>query len=63
MYLKRSVVKFRSWCTVTNLIFLYFFPQTNVEILQILSDEDDTTEAGAGENVKLKVRGVEEEVY
>ncbi|XP_071796899.1 eukaryotic peptide chain release factor GTP-binding subunit ERF3A-like [Asterias amurensis] len=35
--------------------------KTNVEILQILSDEDDTTEAGAGENVKLKVRGVEEE--
>ena len=34
-----------------------------MEILQILSDEDDTTEAGAGENVKLKVRGVEEEVY
>ena len=36
--------------------------QVNVEILQIISDEDDTTEAKAGENVKLKVRGVEEEV-
>ncbi|XP_038067825.1 eukaryotic peptide chain release factor GTP-binding subunit ERF3A-like isoform X2 [Patiria miniata] len=35
--------------------------KTNVEILQILSDEDDTTEAKAGENVKLKVRGIEED--
>ncbi|XP_022103352.1 eukaryotic peptide chain release factor GTP-binding subunit ERF3A-like [Acanthaster planci] len=35
--------------------------KTNVEILQITSDENDTTEAKAGENVKLKVRGIEEE--
>ena len=37
-------------------------PQTNVEILQIISDENETNYAGTGENVKIKVRGVEEEV-
>ncbi|XP_041474160.1 eukaryotic peptide chain release factor GTP-binding subunit ERF3A-like isoform X2 [Lytechinus variegatus] len=35
--------------------------KTNVEILQIISDENETNSARTGENVKLKVRGVEEE--
>ncbi|XP_030840086.1 eukaryotic peptide chain release factor GTP-binding subunit ERF3A [Strongylocentrotus purpuratus] len=35
--------------------------KTNVEVLQIISDEDETNFARTGENVKLKVRGVEED--
>ncbi|XP_071493313.1 eukaryotic peptide chain release factor GTP-binding subunit ERF3A-like [Diadema antillarum] len=35
--------------------------KTSVEILQIISDEEETNFAGTGENVKIKVRGVEEE--
>ena len=36
--------------------------QVPVEVLGIIFDEEDKTGALAGDNVKLKLRGVEEEV-
>lgn len=34
----------------------------NVSILEILSDDNETDSASSGENVKIKLKGVEEEV-
>ena len=36
--------------------------QVNVEVLSIIFDEEELTEAKAGDNVKLKLKGVEEDV-
>lgn len=36
--------------------------KATIEILSILSDDEERSDALTGENVKLKVRGVEEEV-
>lgn len=36
--------------------------QVPVEVLGIIFDEEDKTEAIAGDNVKVKLRGIEEEV-
>jgi len=35
--------------------------QTLVQVLQLWSDDDETDEIGPGENVKLKLKGVEED--
>lgn len=39
----------------------YFFQQ-NVKVMQMWSDEIEMDSAGPGENLKIKVSGVEEEV-
>ena len=36
--------------------------QATVKVMQLFSDEIETESAGPGENLKLKVSGVEEEV-
>lgn len=36
--------------------------QVNVDVINISSDEIDANEAEAGENIKVKLKGVEEEV-
>lgn len=39
-----------------------FFTQAPVEVLGIIFDEEERLGAVAGDNVKLKLRGIEEEV-
>ena len=39
-----------------------FFSQVPVEVLGIIFDEEEKSGAVAGDNVKLKLRGIEEEV-
>jgi len=41
--------------------FLLMPNKANVQVLQIWSDDDETDEVVAGENVKLKLKGVEED--
>ena len=41
---------------------VWFSAQVPVEVLGIIFDEEDKTEAIAGDNVKVKLRGIEEEV-
>ena len=36
--------------------------QVSIKIMTIVSDEEDSDDAMPGENVKLKISGVEEEV-
>lgn len=40
----------------------FFFTQVPVEVLGIIFDEEEKSAAVAGDNVKLKLRGIEEEV-
>ena len=42
-------------------MFIILF-QTNVKIVSLILDEEETEDAHPGENVKIKVTGVEEEV-
>lgn len=37
--------------------------QCAVEVMQLWSDDDETDQVYPGENVKLKLKNVEEEVY
>lgn len=40
-----------------------WFPfQTNVKVVSLILDEEESEDAHPGENVKIKVTGVEEEV-
>lgn len=38
-----------------------FIPQHTVEVLILLSDDVETDYAGPGENLKLRLKGIEEE--
>lgn len=40
---------------------LFFIPQHTVEVLSLLSDDVETEDAGPGENLKLRLKGIEEE--
>ena len=45
-----------------NINIITHFIQVSVEVLGIIFDEEERGAAVAGDNVKLKLRGVEEEV-
>lgn len=40
---------------------LFLIPQHTVEVLSLLSDDVETEYAGPGENLKLRLKGIEEE--
>jgi len=63
----RKLLKFVCCCFVKVTFILWlicdlFFLQLLVKITQLWSYDEDTDEVHPGENVKLKVTGVEEEV-
>ncbi len=43
-------------------IYSLFSCQVSVEVMTLYSDDNETTQADCGENVKAKLKGVEEEV-
>ena len=45
-----------------TVVTLYNYIQVTVEVLGIIFDEEEKSSAVAGDNVKLKLRGIEEEV-
>lgn len=47
--------------TVASLIWVSVFLQHVVEVLSLLSDDVETDDAGPGENLKLRLKGIEEE--
>ncbi|XP_062612295.1 eukaryotic peptide chain release factor GTP-binding subunit ERF3A-like [Saccostrea cucullata] len=53
--------KLESGCILRNQTFLLMPNRASVKIMQIFSDDIEVEEANPGENLKLKVSGVEEE--
>ena len=43
-------------------IYQYLVLQTMVKVVSLLTDDEESDDAYPGENVKIKVSGVEEEV-
>lgn len=47
---------------VSRISLLYSWLQATVRVMSLITDEDESEDAYPGENVKIKVTGVEEEV-
>jgi Translation elongation factor EF-1alpha (GTPase) len=46
-----------------NLVYFFFFcpPQTPVIVDQLWSDDEEVSSVGPGENIKVKLKGIEED--
>jgi len=65
MYVKhRNVILFLYFVMLRteNWIWLLFLMQLSTEVMQLYSDDDEVEKAFSGENVKIKLKNVEEEV-
>lgn len=64
LFIQESIQVFK---TDFSCLYIYFYivfcyVKASVKIMQIFSDDIEVEEANPGENLKLKVTGVEEEV-
>ena len=50
-----------SYCQFICIKYIFFVLQTPVIVDQLWSDDDEVTAVGPGENVKVKLKGIEEE--